>query len=372
MQSSRQQSSGANAVIVAAAFVIIIAGMRAASSIIVPFLLSVFIAILSAPPLFWLKRKGVPTAFALLIVVICFLIVVFVLAALVGTSIDDFSRSLPFYQERLLQKTAAMFSWLEGLGLDVSEEDVFNVFDPGLAMKLVKDILASLGSVLTNGFFILLTVIFILLEASGFPAKLHAAVKDPGRFYGSFDKIVNSIQRYIVMKSWVSLGTGIAVAIWLTILGVDYPLLWGVFAFLLNYVPNIGSIIAAVPAVLLAVIQLGIGSALLTMLGYLVINVLFGSIIEPRIVGRGLGLSTLVIFLSLVFWGWVFGPIGMLLSVPLTMIVKIILDNQEATRPVAILLGSEASAEDAAVSLSGGEDSEHSGEEQQESSKADV
>ena len=129
------------------------------------------------------------------------------------------------------------------------------------------------------------------------------------------------------------------VTLWLWLLGVDHAQLWGVMAFLLNFVPNIGSIIAAVPAVLLALVQLGMGTALFVAAGYLVVNIVIGSVLEPRFMGRGLGLSTLVVFLSLVFWGWVLGPVGMLLSVPLTITVKLALDSSKDTRWLGILLG---------------------------------
>jgi predicted PurR-regulated permease PerM len=147
--------------------------------------------------------------------------------------------------------------------------------------------------------------------------------------------------RYLAIKSVASLGTGALSAIWLAILGVDYPLLWGLFAFLLNYVPNIGSIIAAVPTVLFTFVQLGPASAAWAALAYTVVNVTVGSIIEPRFMGRGLGLSTLVVFVSLVFWGWILGPVGMFLSVPLTMTAKIALDSDDGTRWMAVLLGPE-------------------------------
>jgi len=146
------------------------------------------------------------------------------------------------------------------------------------------------------------------------------------------------------LKTWISLATGAVIATWLTLLGVEYPLLWGLLAFLLNYVPNIGSIIAAVPAIMMAFIQLGIGSALATAAGYLVVNIAVGSIIEPRVMGRGMGLSTLVVFLSLLFWGWALGPVGMVLSVPLTMILKIALESRDDTRWFAVLLGPEIPA----------------------------
>ena len=133
----------------------------------------------------------------------------------------------------------------------------------------------------------------------------------------------------MLIKTGTNLATGIIATVWLMILGVDYPLLWGFLTFLFNYVPTVGSIIAAVPPALLALIQFGFVSSLLSLAGYLFINISIGSILEPRILGHGLGLSTLVVFLSLLFWGWVFGPVGMVLSVPLTMTIKIALSNSK-------------------------------------------
>ena len=143
----------------------------------------------------------------------------------------------------------------------------------------------------------------------------------------------------MAIKTLISLATGVIVTLMLLIIGVDYPLLWGLLAFVLNFVPNIGSIIAAVPAVLLAVIQLGVIYALITAMAYFILNLFMGNVIEPRFMGRELGLSTLVVFLSLLFWGWLLGPVGMLLSVPLTITARIALDSRDDTRWIAILLG---------------------------------
>ena len=129
-------------------------------------------------------------------------------------------------------------------------------------------------------------------------------------------------------------------------------MLWGVLAFLLNYIPNLGSIIAGTPAVLLAFIQFGLGRALVVAAGYVVINIVFGNMIEPKIMGQRLGLSTLTVFLSLVFWGWVWGPVGMILSVPLTMVVKIALESKTETRWIALLLGSERALKEAVSTIS--------------------
>jgi predicted PurR-regulated permease PerM len=340
MEKIHRGSKGTQVLVTVAAFVIVVAGMRAAEKILVPFLLSAFLAIICAPPLFWLRRKHVPTAIALLIVIAGIMGIGLLMGTLVGASVKDFSATLPVYQARLQEETKALLAWFETIRIGISDQALLEYFDPGAAMRLVARTLTGLGGVLTNAFFILITVIFILLEASSFPDKLRAIMGPTNPTLANFDRIIDDVKRYMARKTLVSLATGICIAVWLAVLGVDYPLLWGLLAFFLNFVPNIGSIIAAIPAVLLAFVQLGVSSALLAALGFLVVNVMIGSVIEPRFMGRGLGLSTLVVFLSLVFWGWVLGPVGMLLSVPLTMTVKIALESNEDTRWIAILLGS--------------------------------
>jgi predicted PurR-regulated permease PerM len=324
----------------AACLVVIVAGMRAASTIIVPFLLSIFIAIICSPPLFWMQRKGIPNILAVLITLIGIIAVGSLVVVLVGTSLNGFSSSLPLYQAALTNKTAALVLWLRGMGFEISSTVISDYFDPGRIMRVIANTLAGLRGLLTNVFLIVLTVLFILLEASGFPKKLYTALSSPEESIASLGNFTESLNRYLAIKTLTSISTGLAIWIWLSILGVDYPALWGLLAFLLNYVPSIGSIIAAIPAVLLALIQLGTSSALMTCLGYAVVNVIIGNIIEPRVMGHRLGLSTLVVFLSLIFWGWVLGPIGMILSIPLTMVVQIALKSNEDTRGIAVILGS--------------------------------
>ncbi|MCZ6717760.1 MAG: AI-2E family transporter [Gammaproteobacteria bacterium] len=335
------QSVGVRILIIAAAFVIVVAGMRASSVILVPLLLSLFIAIISAPPLFWLRRKGFPNWLAMIVVIAGILGIAFGMGAMVGTSMDDFSKSLPVYQARLQEDMAALIAWFQAKGVTLPAQAFLDSLDPAKAIGWFAGMLNALRSVLTNIFLILIAVIFILFEASSFPAKLDAVLRGSQASIAQFGKVITNIKHYMWIKTWTGLATGIAVAIWLAILGVDFAVVWGLLAFLLNFVPNIGSIIAAVPAVLLAFLQLGVGAALWSGLGYVVVNVVIGIVIEPRVLGRSLGLSTLVVFFSLVFWGWVLGPVGMFLSVPLTMAVKIALDSSEHTRWVAILLGSE-------------------------------
>ncbi|MDH3412587.1 MAG: AI-2E family transporter [Gammaproteobacteria bacterium] len=328
-----------------AAFVVVVAGLRAAEPIVVPFLLSIFLAIICAPPLFWLERRGLPKWLAMLAVISAIVVVALGITALLGNSINDFSRDIPFYKTRLKEQFGGLVTWLSSHGVQVTREQVLSYVNPGKAIELVGEIFNGFGGVLANAFLIFLTVVFILFEAHSFPSKIRAAIDDPEKKLKRFEQFTDNLIRYLAIKTLSSLGTGVAIGVWLAIMGVQYPVLWGLLAFLLNYVPNIGSIIAAVPALLLTVVQLGPISALWTGLGYLVVNILVGSVIEPRFMGRGLGLSTLVVFLSLVFWGWLLGPVGMLLSVPLTMTMKIALDSSEETRWLAVMLGPESSAQ---------------------------
>lgn len=327
--------------------VILVAGMRAADSILVPLLLSGFLAVICAGPVFWLVRKGAPSTLAVLLVILGLLGVGLSIGAMIGTSANDFSQALPKYETRLHEKMGGILKWLEIGGIELSASDLFSYIDPGAAMQLGATMLKGLGEMLTNAFLILLTVIFILLEACSLTKKWQVVCGGNQESFARFATFTYDIQHLLAIKTAVSIGTGLAVGIWVAVLGIDFPVLWGVLAFLLNYIPNLGSIIAGTPAVLLAFIQFGIGRAFLVAIGYIIINILFGNIIEPRIMGRRLGLSTLTVFLSLVFWGWVWGPVGMILSVPLTMVVKIALERNPETRWIALLLGSEAALQEA-------------------------
>ena len=339
---TQRQTGAAQIAVTLAAVVLVLAGLQAAKAIVVPFLLATFIAIIGASPMFWLQRKGLPAWLALLIVILLVLLVGSLMAGLVLSSVRDLSGSLPAYEIKLQELTAMTVAWLQKLGLKVSAPVLTELFDPGAAMKLVSTMLNALGNVVTNGFLVLMTVVFMLLEASSFPIKLRTILGGDASL-GQLDTFVSNVKHYMLIKTLVSLATGVLVTILVAMLGVDLPLLWGLLAFALNYVPNIGSIIAGLPAVLLTVVQLGPLRALLVAAGYVVINLLVGGLLEPRFMGRGLGLSTLVVFLSLLFWGWLLGPVGMLLSVPLTMTAKIALDSREDTRWLAVILGAETS-----------------------------
>lgn len=215
---------------------------------------------------------------------------------------------------------------------------ILEQFNPGMLISFAVNIAGSIGQLLSRTFLILLTVVFILLEAGTFSKKMteafaHGDSATKGR------EIVKSIHDYIVIKTWVSLATGVFIAIWLKVVGVPYAGLWGLLAFMLNFIPNVGSIIAAVPAVLIAWLELTALPAVACAIGFLLVNGVIGNFVEPRMMGKGLGISPLVVFCSMVFWGWVLGPVGMLLSVPLTMTARIAFDGFDDTKWLATLMG---------------------------------
>lgn len=326
--------------IVLAGCVVIVAGMKAAASIVEPLLCALFLMVLGLPVLQWLQRRKVPDSWALVLVIAGMVTAVVIVLVLIGSSLAGFQHDCDGYGERLQHVYAEIRDGLGGY-LNLTDQ-IDSVIDPKVLMSYVGNVVGQLGGLMSNAFVILLTVAFLLSEANSFGRKLEAGSKDPAATRARLKDIGHGVTKYFSIKTAASLLTGVLVGIVLAIAGVDYPVLWGFLAFLLNFVPSIGSILAAIPPVLLALVQpeLGVGTATVVAVLLLAINLVVGTVLEPRFMGRGLDLSSLVVFLSLLFWGWVLGPIGMLLSVPLTATVKIILEAFEEGRPIARLLGS--------------------------------
>ena len=335
------QSRMRDTVVIIAGFLIIMVWMRYAQGLIVPFLLALFIAIIAATPVNWLKNKGLPVSLAVMLVIVVGIALGVFLTLILSSSVDQFSQSLPEYQTRLRRLASGLLNWLAAHGMDVPKSGgILNVIDPGQAMGYANSLMSSLGGVFGNAFLILFTVLFMLLESGSFPQKIIA-------IYGSrsamvldrYNEVIKSTRQYLSVKAVLSLVTGVLVGAGTALIGLDFAILWGFFAFALNFIPNIGSIIAAVPAVLLSLVQLGTTETMGVILVYLTANIVIGNIVEPRYMGEKVGLSTLVVFLSLVFWGWLLGLVGMLLSVPLTMTVKFAAQASDETRWLGILLG---------------------------------
>ena len=338
-------------VVVAAAIVIVVFFLKAAASIIAPILLAAFIAIIATPPLRWLQRKRVPKWLALAIIVFVLLEVFSILTLVFTGGLEGFRDGLPGYQERLNLLSDQLGGWLENVGVESAREAVKDIFDPAIAIKLVRVALANVSGTFGTGLLVLLAVVFMLLEASKLAAKLRKAFYLTEEAEARLQHVFHAINKYMVIKSLASLATALCIWIWLKILGIDFAVLWAILAFLLNFIPFVGAILMMIPAVLLALVQTDLMTTLLVALGYLIANTAIGSILEPRIMGRGLGISTLAVFLSLLFWGWVLGTVGVFLAVPLTMALIVALESIPQTWPLAILLGSEVTADPAPLEI---------------------
>lgn len=334
--------SSSRALFTAAAVVIIVAGLRAASGILQPLLLAGFLAVLSFPFLAWLRRVGARTLVAVAATVLADVGLLVGLGFLISGAVNEFAATAPDYANALVAKTRAGVTALEERGVTISEWVAMDPIDPRqlveLAGGLVGDTVRGVLSVLSNLALVAVTLIFVLYELVAWPGKLEKAFGDPGP-RRRFEDVFRELQRYFGVKTAVSMVTGLLVGTWCWALGVDFPLLWGLAAFLLNYIPVLGPFIAAVPPVLMALIEFGGGRALVLALGYLAVKILIGDLLEPRLMGRRFGLSTTVVLVSLVFWGWIWGALGMILSVPLTMTVKIALEHSSELSWVAGLLG---------------------------------
>ncbi|MBF0408077.1 MAG: AI-2E family transporter [Candidatus Riflebacteria bacterium] len=327
-----------------ASLTIIIYGINQAQSFLISFLVAVFFAVLGTPPVLWLEKKSVPNVIAVLIVITGMISILLIAGAIVGASISSFFKELPVYQAHFKERIADFQLFLANKGIHGVDKLFLAYFNPESVMSLTGRLFAGLGSALSDILLILLTVAFILIEASTFPVKLRTVLGHPRQGFPQFTKFVDDMERYVLIHTVFSLATGLLIGIWMFIIDMDFPVIWGFLAFLLNYVPNVGSIIAAVPAVLLAFVQFGMGSMILTVAGYLVINFILGNVLEVMFMGQSLDLSTLVVFLSLVFWGSLLGPVGMVLCIPLSMTLKFACENNDDTKWIAELLASEIPA----------------------------
>lgn len=321
-----------------AAFVIVVAGVKAASSIVIPFLLSVFIATVSAPAIFWLERLRFPRILAFLTVLSFVIITLFGFGYILSTSVDSFLSNTPQYTAKIMELVGSFKGILDRFGIEISRADLETMFDPSGLLNFAGGFLKSFSTVLSKSFIIFLGVTFMLFETSSLRTKMYLLSKQDETGENPFEKFSQKLNSYLAIKTIISLITGVIVTIGLTIIGVDFALLLGVIAFLLNYIPSIGSVIAAIPAVLVALVGLDMSSVLWVIALYLTVNIVMGNVIEPRYMGKGLGLSVVVIFFSLIFWGYVLGSVGMFLAIPLSMTIKIAFESNPSTQAIAMLL----------------------------------
>lgn len=324
----------------AAAVGVLLVVLKTLAPVLVPFLQAVFIAVIAAGPVSWLHRRRVPLPAAVALVFLGLVVSFWLLGLFLSASVREIGRELPAYEARLRGAIADLTAEVRRLGIDLPAQEIEQTFDPGAMLRFLAHWLRQVGGGVAKAVLVAIIVLFLLLEGPHLSERLKSARPGHEDHLAGFNRFARVVNRYLLIKTWMSLGTGATLWAALSLIGVDFPLLWSLLAFLLNYIPNLGSLVAAIPPILIALLKLGPATALFTALVYLAVNVFFSNLLEPRLMGISLGLSPVLVLFSLVLWGWTFGLTGVFLAVPLTMTVKLLLESYEETRHIAAFLGS--------------------------------
>jgi AI-2 transport protein TqsA len=324
--------------ITGAAAILILAGMKAAAPILGPLIFSVFLALIFGMLLHWFGKKGLSPRLALLSTLVIFFAILAVFIVVIAGSFLQLLSELPRYQNDLEGAPGRISPFLSMLGIDP-------------ASLTVQDLIRSLSDTVAGMFMgvsnlvvlfvlILLTTLFLLFEARGFSSKLQRIIEEfrPGELE-RFTTLAQKNVDYIIIRTQVNLAMGIGTVIILAVMGVKYAIFWGFLAFLLGFVPYIGFTLAVIPPILIAWFDLGPVNAILVLALLVLLNLMVEYVLFPQLAGRGLALSAAVVFISLLFWGWILGGIGVLLAVPLTLFVQLICELFEETRWISVLLG---------------------------------
>lgn len=342
---------GSQVVVTLACLFIVLAGMKIAASVLVPIVYAFFLALLSFPLLAWLTRHRVPGPLALGVTLLVNLGVVAGLITLMVRLLISFNSSLPAYLRGLQQNLNAFGGWLEAKGIEGAKTTMESVFDWNtiFSYAVQQDVMSRIGSMLGSTFgtlatvfaglvMILLVMMFILMEAPGTHSRLDAVRLSGGPDFSALMRSATDIQKYLGVKTLISVLTGVLAGLWCYFFDLRYPLLWGILAFLFNYIPAVGSTAASIPAIIEALVLHGTSSAVGVTIGYMLVNFSLDNFVQPTLLGNRFGISPLVVVLSVIFWGWLWGPLGMFLAVPLTMVIKVLLDNSEEFRWISVAM----------------------------------
>src|SRR3954447_15314204 len=340
MENGLRRPSFLRVVVALAATVVVVVGMRLAAPILNPFLFAVVLALLFGPLYAWLGRRGLPTPLALLIMLLFVGAIFLGLSFTLGASISRFTERLGFYASQLDGQLDDLDALIGRLGL--SNVDLHDVVKPGALAEALGVVLAGIAGFLGDLFLILAIMLFLLAEGSAMMGRLRASVPGDDPRVAGLIEVGHNVVRQFGLRAIVNLFTAVGVTLLLVLLGVDFPLLWGVLTFFLSFVPYVGLALAVAPAVLLALAEFGLSRAIVVIVAVVVVNVLAENVLSPVLMGRGLDLSPTVVFLSFIFWAWVLGGPGAFLAVPITLFVIGILGTFPETRWLASLMGASS------------------------------
>lgn len=323
---------------IAAALVIIIAGMRAAAYFLSPLLLALFLAILLYPAYRWLLDRGMPTWLTVTVMVLGILLVGGGLLALLWVSLAQLRENLFIYANRMVILRLRLAEGLAELDIDASTLLNSELLNRQWMVNSAARLIGTLGSLISMGFFVVVATIFLLLQATHLSNRLEIELGPDSRLRAQALQIGQRVAQFFAIRVRVNLIVAIGITLWLTMLGVDLAVLWGILAFFMSFVMYVGLVIAATPPVLLALAESGMLWAALVIIGVTIINVAVENVVAPAMMGQGLNLAPVVALASLIFWAWVLGPLGLILAIPLTVVVVMILASHPETHWLTVFL----------------------------------
>ena len=329
---------GLRGLLVIVVVAIVIGGMAFGAALVNWIMMATFFAILVRPFHAWLLRHRVPSAVALLIIALLLLGIIAGLAVLVGVSVKQMVAKAPTYQADLTHQLTEIRATIDAMGLPLPGRALIDIVNPGMLIGGFVTLLRSISGIVFDLFYILLLVLFLLIDGSGMMARMRTGLGEDHPLVVRLNQVGPKVVRYFGIRAYVNLLTGVGVAAALWLLGIDYALLWGTLLFFFSFVPYIGIFLATIPPVLLALAEFGPAQALIVVIGITVINLALENIVMPRMVGTSLSIAPTIVLVSFSFWTWLLGGSGALLSVFLTILAIVIFDSFERTRWIAAIM----------------------------------
>jgi AI-2 transport protein TqsA len=327
-------------VVTLAAILVVLLAMRATNAILAPILLAFVLAITTTPLLDWFIKKGAPSWLALILTILLIVIFILGLVWLVGNSVQNFSESISDYQQRFMEIEQELGGFLTKLGVDVNNLGADQSTSPQGLLQLAASFVGGIVSGLSNFGLIILTTIFFLVEALAMPRKVQNVAQESSPGVRQFLQLFQELRQYMAINAGVGLLAAVINVILLTIMGIEFAVLWGILSFFLSFVPNVGFIISVIPPALMALLQYGPREMLIVIVAYIVINFLVDNVVKPRFIEKGVNISVLQTFLALILWAWVLGPTGAILAVPMAIIIQAVFNSRPETRWLGYLMGS--------------------------------
>lgn len=305
-----------------ASIVVIVAGMREIASVLNIFLVALLLAVSISPILIWQIKRGWPKAVSLVVTILIVLVLAAGLSAVLGVAGNNMAEKAPEYQERITALYNSALDTLSQKGVNLDEIKQLDMLSPDRLVTFGTGFIENLFSTFGNVFFVLILMIFILIEIADLTIKADRGEFDEDSWQRRFGYISNDLKKYISINAVTGLMAAGCDFVLLLIVGIDFAVIWAFLAFFFSFIPNIGFFLSVIPPALIALLELGWIHCVIVIVGYVVINLIIDNVIKPRYLGKQFNMSVLLVFLSLLFWGWVLGAIGAILGVPMTMAVK--------------------------------------------------